>query len=129
MPKEVCNDSKCPFHGTTRIRGRSFTGTVVKRDAHRTATVEWGYMIKVPKYERSEKRRTKVHVHNPSCINAEIGDVVKIAETRPLSKTKNFVIVEKYGKEKGFERKAEAKAEAQEIILKKEKKTTEEEDI
>ncbi|MBC7110345.1 MAG: 30S ribosomal protein S17, partial [Archaeoglobi archaeon] len=40
------------------------------------------------------KKRSKLHAHNPPCINARVGDVVKIAECRPLSKTKHFVVVE-----------------------------------
>jgi small subunit ribosomal protein S17 len=35
-----------------------------------------------------------MHAHNPPCINAKEGDVVKIAECRPLSKTKKFVVIE-----------------------------------
>ena len=34
-------------------------------------------------------------VFSPDLVNAKVGDTVKIAETRPLSKTKNFVIIEK----------------------------------
>ncbi|MBN1455027.1 MAG: 30S ribosomal protein S17, partial [Methanomicrobia archaeon] len=41
------------------------------------------------------KRQSKIHAHNPPCINAKVGDIVKIAECRPLSKTKSFVVVEK----------------------------------
>ena len=126
-PKETCEDKKCPFHGNIKLRGRTFTGVIVAKDTHKTATVQWSYKVSVPKYERTEARRTKVHAHNPSCINANVGDVVKIAETRPLSKTKNFVIIENYGKEKGFEEKLEAMEEAQEIIDKKERKEVKEE--
>jgi len=125
-PKEKCEDRKCPFHGTTKLRGRTFVGTLISKDAHRSAIVEWSYKISVPKYERKETRRTKVHVHNPPCINANEGDIVKIMETRPLSKTKNFIVVENLGKEKGFEEKLEAKEEAKEIIEKKERKQEEE---
>ena len=47
----------------------------------------------VPKYQRYEKRRSKVHAHNPPCITAKIGDIVTIAECRRLSKTKSYVVV------------------------------------
>ena len=119
QPSKSCEDNKCPFHGAVKVRGRTFTGVVVAKDTHKTATVEWSYRVSVPKYERTETRRTKIHVHNPPCINAEIWDIVKIAETRPLSKTKNFVIIENLGKEKGFEEKLGAIEEAKEIIEKK----------
>lgn len=125
QPKEKCEDKKCPFHGDTKIRGRIFKGTVIKKDTHRTATVEWTYKISVPKYERTTTKRTKIHAHNPPCINADEGDIVKIAETRPISKTKNFVIIEVLGEEKGFEEKVEAREEAKEVIDKKERKTDE----
>ncbi len=46
------------------------------------------------RYERYEKRRTRVAAHNPPCINAKEGDKVVIAECRPLSRTKKFVIIE-----------------------------------
>jgi len=49
---------------------------------------------KMPKFERFEKRQAKIHAHNPPCINAKEGDRVKIAECRPLSKTKAYVVVE-----------------------------------
>ena len=111
-PKETCTDNKCPFHGNLKLRGRTFTGIVLAKDTHRTATIEWNYPILVPKYERSETRRTKIHVHNPSCIDVNIGDVVRVSETRPLSKTKNFVIIENLGKKKGFIEELEAREEA-----------------
>jgi small subunit ribosomal protein S17 len=98
-PEQKCNDKKCPFHGSIKLRGRTFVGEVKKKDLGRTATVEWSRVAYLPKYERSEVRKTKIHVHNPQCINAQINDKVKIVETRPLSKTKHFVIVEIIGKE------------------------------
>lgn len=98
-PKDKCDDKNCPFHGTLGVRGKTFVGTVVKSEMRKTAIVEWQRTRMVPKYERYEKRKTKIKVHNPPCINAQAGDIVKIMETRPLSKTKNFVIVEKKIKE------------------------------
>lgn len=120
-PKKTCSDSNCPFHGTLLPRGRTFTGTIIAKDLHKTATVEWTHRHFIQKYERHIKKRTKIHVHNPECINANIGDIVKIAETRPISKTKNFVIIENLGKEKGFVKKLEAMEEAKEIIESKER--------
>ena len=38
---------------------------------------------------------SRITAHNPPCLDAQRGDKVKIAECRPLSKTKNFVVVEK----------------------------------
>jgi len=95
-PKKTCEgDKNCPFHGEKTVRGRVFHGTIVKAKVPKSATVEWGWKREVPKYERFEKRRTRVTAHNPACINAAVGDSVKIIETRKISKTKNFIIVEK----------------------------------
>lgn len=93
-----CNDPKCPFHGRVKTRGRTFKGIITKCDVHRTATVQWQRSYYLPKYERFETRRTRLHVHNPMCINAQVGDEVIVAETRPLSKTKHFVIIKKIEK-------------------------------
>lgn len=60
----------------------------------KTVTVEWEGQRYIPKYERYQKTRTRVKAHNPESINAKEGDVVKISETRPLSKTKNFIVTE-----------------------------------
>jgi len=93
-----CTDDKnCPFHGQKPLRGRVFTGTVVRAKIARSALVEWTWNRAVPKYERNEKRRTRVMAHNPSCINAAVGDKVRLQETRKISKTKCFVIIEKLG--------------------------------
>ncbi|MCF7871817.1 30S ribosomal protein S17 [Candidatus Woesearchaeota archaeon] len=75
------------------IRGRKFTGTVVSDKMSKTVTVEWERRKYDPKYERYEKRKTKVKAHNPENINAKTGDKVIIAETRPISKTKNFIVL------------------------------------
>lgn len=95
LPTQECEDKHCPFHGKVKIRGKIFTGTIIRGDTHKTATVEWSRLFYLPKYERYEKRRTRIKAHNPPCINAKIGDTVKIMESKPISKTKNFVIIEK----------------------------------
>lgn len=87
------NHSKPQSIGT---RGRTFVGTVISTKMHNTITVEWERRRKIPKYERYEKRRTRIHAHLPEgAEDIKEGDVVKVAETRPLSKTKNFIFVEK----------------------------------
>ena len=108
-PKQKCNDITCPFHGSLSLRGRQFTGTVISTKMRKTASIEFERLHFLPKYERYEKRRTKLKVHNPECIAAVDGDRVIIMECRPLSKTKNFVIIEKIGIEKGYRGKMEAR--------------------
>jgi len=100
-PSGQCKDSKCPWHGSLPVRGQTFTGQVAAARSSRTATVEWGFTVWLPKFERFERRHSHVVVHNPPCIEAKAGDTVKIAECRPLSKTKKFVIVEMVAREMG----------------------------
>jgi len=123
-PKGNCGDEKCPFHGSLTCRGRSFIGTVISDKMHKSVVVEWSRRNFIRKYQRFEKKRTKIKVHNPTCINAKEGEIVKIIECRPLSKTKNFVIIENLGKEKGFIEKTEALEES-----KVKKKIKPEEDV
>lgn len=121
IPKQNCNDAKCPFHGSLSAKGRQFTGTVTSTKMRKTAVIESDRLHFLRKYERYEKRRTRLKVHNPDCISAKEGDVVQVMECRPLSKTKNFVIVQKLGAQKGFKEKMEAR-EASKIETKKEEK-------
>ncbi len=94
-PEKACEDPNCPFHGSLPVRGQIIEGEVVSDRAPKTVVVVRSYLKKIAKYERYEKRRSKIHAHNPPCINARVGDMVKIAECRPLSKTKSFVVIEK----------------------------------
>ncbi|MAF51104.1 MAG: 30S ribosomal protein S17 [Nanoarchaeota archaeon] len=93
-PKKKCEDARCPFHGTLSVRGRIFVGVVKSAKAQKSAVVAWERQFYLKKYERYEKRLSKVQVHVPGCIEVNDKDTVKIAECRPLSKTKRFVVVE-----------------------------------
>lgn len=93
-PSETCNDAHCPFHGGFSIHGRIFVGDVVKIGGHKSATVQWKRLAYLPKYERYQKKKSKINIHVPDCIKISVGDKVRIAETRPISKTKNFVVIE-----------------------------------
>lgn len=89
-----CNDKLCPFHGEEklRMRGRVFEGDVIRKLPGRV-TIQFERMIKVPKYERYEKRKTKIHSRLPSCMNdVSIGDRILVSETRPISKTIHSVV-------------------------------------
>ncbi len=95
IPEKECNDENCPFHGKLPIRGQIFEGVVASDKGHNTVIVKREIVRYIRKYERYEKRTTKMVAHNPECINAKVGDKVKIAECRPISKTKSFVVIEK----------------------------------
>jgi small subunit ribosomal protein S17 len=118
-PKTECNSNKCHFHGNLSVRGRKLTGTVISAKMRKTATIEFDRLFYLKKYERYEKRRTRLKVHNPECISAKEGEITEVMECRPLSKTKKFVITRKLGSEKGFKEKIEAR-EASKITQKKE---------
>ncbi len=102
-----CNDKKCPFHGSLSLRGRTLTGIIVNTDVHRSATIEVTRLKYIKKYERYEKRRKRIRVHNPPCISAIKGELVKVIESKPISKTKHFVVIEKLGKDILFKQKEE----------------------
>ena len=90
----TCLDKNCPIHGNNKVRGRVFEGKVIRAKMAKTLTVEWPRQYYLSKYERFQKRRSRVKAHNPQCISAKEGDMVRIAECRPLSKSKNFVVLE-----------------------------------
>ena len=116
---------KLVVKGKTLIpHGRKFTGTVINAKAQKTATVEWYWKKYSPKYERYEQKRTRIKAHNE--LNAEKGDKVIIQECRPISKTKNFVIVKKMGKDIDYLEKEEAVEAGKTRIPKKEEETEEE---
>lgn len=94
-PEKECKDAKCPWHGKISLRGRVFTGKIVKKGSAKTVTVRWGFHQFLPKYERYERRNTSVSAYLPECIAVSKGDTVKIAECRPISKTKSFMVIER----------------------------------
>jgi small subunit ribosomal protein S17 len=76
------------------VRGGVIEGIVASTSMEKTVIVEREYVIFIPKYERYMKRRSRVPAHVPSGFDLNVGDHVKIAETRPISKTKSHVVVE-----------------------------------
>lgn len=96
-PDNTCTDPHCPFHGKLPVRGSIINGIVSSTSMQRSAVVSKTHLHYLKKYQRYEKRTSRYIVHNPECINAQVGDLVKIAECRPISKNKSFVIVKKGG--------------------------------
>ncbi|QJG66687.1 30S ribosomal protein S17 [Mycoplasma phocoeninasale] len=72
---------------------KTLVGTVVSTKNDKTITVVVETYEKHPLYLKRFKKSKKFAVHDEMNI-AKIGDVVKIQETRPLSKTKHFRLVE-----------------------------------
>ncbi len=98
-PETTCDDQNCPFHGSLSVRGQTLVGEVASTDMDKTVIVEREYDVHVPKYDRFMKRRSRIPAHAPPCLELDVGDTVSIAETRPLSKTKSHVVVERQGGE------------------------------
>lgn len=77
--------------GTGRLQVK--VGTVVSDKMQQTVVVEVVNTIKDPLYRRYMKRRTKFHAHD-AADECRVGDVVEIASSRPLSKTKRWRVRE-----------------------------------
>ncbi len=102
-----CNDPNCPYHGNIKVRGKILVGKVISARRQKTVTVLVEYVKKIPKYERYARYTSKIHAHVPPCMIVKEGDIVKIGETRKISKTKSFVVLEVLSK------KAVSQGEAQ----------------
>ena len=65
---------------------------VVQSDARdKTRKVSIQFSVKHPKYGKYTRRRTVLQVHDEENVS-HVGDTVEIAECRPISKTKSWVL-------------------------------------
>ena len=71
---------------------RTVTGKVVSNKMDKTITVLIERRVKHPIYGKYITRSSKIHAHDES-NQCQIGDLVTIGETRPLSKTKSWTLV------------------------------------
>lgn len=78
---------------TERKRRKTRIGIVSSDKMTKTITVAVERKVKHPIYGKFVKKTTKFHAHDEN-NTAGIGDVVRIMETRPLSKTKRWRLVE-----------------------------------
>ncbi len=90
-----CNDINCPEHGTLATRGMVLEGVVASDKMDKTVIVQRNFRVKSKKYNRYLSSKSRVPAHNPPCINAKMGDKVRIMECRKLSKTVGFVVIER----------------------------------
>jgi small subunit ribosomal protein S17 len=66
---------------------------VVESDARdKTRKVVVYFSVKHPKYGKYMRRRTVVHAHDEQ-NESKVGDTVEVAECRPMSKTKSWVVL------------------------------------
>lgn len=77
----------------TRGMAKIRVGTVVSDKMDKTVVVAVETLVKHPLYARRMKRtkRLKAHDETNSCA---VGDVVRVMETRPMSKDKHWRVVE-----------------------------------
>lgn len=72
---------------------RSLIGRVVSDKMDKTITVLVERSVAHPIYKKYVKRSTKLHVHDEE-NTCNVGDVVSVASSRPLSKTKAWKLVD-----------------------------------
>jgi len=72
---------------------KQYIGTVISDKMQKTIVVRISRMAKHPKYGKIVKKHNKFKVHDEKGI-AKLDDLVRIEETRPLSKDKRFRLVE-----------------------------------
>jgi small subunit ribosomal protein S17 len=80
-----------PEHERGRRQERQ--GTVISNAMDKTIVVKVDVLKAHPKYKKVVRRSTTFHAHDET-NQANVGDVVRIVETRPLSKTKRWRLAE-----------------------------------
>ncbi|MFL6049007.1 MAG: 30S ribosomal protein S17 [Gaiellales bacterium] len=82
---------------TTAERSRGIRkerrGVVVSDAMDKTVVVRVDVLKPHPKYKKTMRRSIKLHAHDQE-NQSKVGDVVRIVETRPLSKTKRWRVAE-----------------------------------
>lgn len=68
-------------------------GVVVSDKMDKTVIVEVETLVQHPLYGRTMRRTNKFQAHSED-NQASVGDIVRIMETRPLSKNKRWRVVE-----------------------------------
>ena len=68
--------------------GKTFEGNVISDKMTNTIVVSLEYTMRHPLYKKIVRKHKNIYAENN--LSAKIGDVVKVRETRPLSKLKRF---------------------------------------
>lgn len=79
---------------------KTVTGRVVSCKMDKTIVVEVARQYPHPLYQKIIKRTAKRHAHDAD-NQCQLGDIVSIAESRPISKTKAWVLVEILNRREG----------------------------
>ena len=72
---------------------RTRVGEVTSSKMDKTITVKVERRVEHPTYRRIVRRSVNLHAHDPQ-NTAQVGDVVRVAQTRPLSKSKRWRLLE-----------------------------------
>ncbi len=78
---------------TKETKAPTCVGKVVSTKMDKTAVVSVERLVKHPKYGKLLRRQTKLHVHDEAGV-CQLGNTVRIQESKPISKLKNWVLVE-----------------------------------
>ena len=81
----------------TSGRRKTRTGSVVRVKQDKTAVVEMVWKQRHRLYRKQMRRVARFHVHDPENL-CQLGDLVRIEETRPISKTKHWRLLEILGR-------------------------------
>ena len=92
-PAERKPINRLPKPEHPRGRSQERRGVVVSSAMDKTIVVRVDAVKAHPRYKKVVRRSTKFHAHDEQ-NQAKVGDVVRIVETRPLSKTKNWRLAE-----------------------------------
>ena len=76
-----------------RGRRKVRTGLVISDGMDKTVMVRIDRQVKHPLYEKTVRRSSKLAAHDEA-NDAHVGDTVRVMETRPLSKSKRWRVVE-----------------------------------
>lgn len=87
------NTTTATTETTDRNLRKTRIGVVTSNKMTKTITVAVERKVKHPIYGKFVKKTTRFHAHDEK-NEASIGDIVRIMETRPLSKTKRWRLVE-----------------------------------
>ncbi|TMK32406.1 MAG: 30S ribosomal protein S17 [Actinobacteria bacterium] len=84
---------RIPKGESERGRRQERRGVVVSNAMDKTIVVKVDTIKAHTKYKKVVRRSAKFHAHDPE-NQANVGDIVRIVETRPISKTKNWRLAE-----------------------------------
>jgi small subunit ribosomal protein S17 len=91
-PSAANPSAATPAGDTERNERKVMRGTVTSNKMAKTLVVQVDRKVRHPLYEKFMPRRTKLYAHDEKG-EAKVGDVVELAQTRPLSKLKRWRLV------------------------------------